>query len=85
MFEYIGWFQCYSTLFMLIAYLSNGYIFYSLTYLELFPEYICPSGMDTCGPKDKCADESIQVNWDSDKSLHNWVELFNLECKLRIK
>ncbi|CDW81726.1 solute carrier family member 5 [Stylonychia lemnae] len=75
-----GLFQIFSTSMIMICYLSNGYIFYSLTYLELFPDYICPAYNKKCTYKDRCDDKSIPIDWSSDRSLDNWVALYNLEC-----
>ena len=66
----------------MIIYVSNGYVFYALTYLELFPDYICPESNPKCDHTDRCKDPSIQINWTSTRSLHNWVETLGLECML---
>ncbi|CDW82353.1 solute carrier family member 5 [Stylonychia lemnae] len=63
-------------------YVSNGYVFYALTYLELFPDYTCPKGYpDKCDQAARCKDPvNVQIDWTSHRSLHNWVETLSLEC-----
>ena len=35
-----------------------------------------------CTHQDRCLNrDGIKINWESHKSLNNWVERFNLECK----
>jgi MFS family permease len=65
----------------MLIYVSNGYIFYGLTYLELFPDYLCPPDIPKCDHTDKCNHPGIAVDWSSPRSLHNWVETLSLECK----
>ena len=77
----IGIFQYFATLTLMFVYVGNGYLFYSLTYLELFPDYICPKEIPKCDRWDKCRHPEIPIDWESTRSLHNWVEVFNLECK----
>jgi hypothetical protein len=60
---------------------TNGYLFYALPFLELYPEYECPIDLPNCNHRDRCLDPiRIRVNWDSSKSLDNWVERLDLEC-----
>ena len=59
---------------------SNGYLFYALPYLELFPDYICPKDKPNCDYRDHCKDKSIQIDYDSLRSLDNWVDKLNLDC-----
>ena len=40
----MGLFQYIAITAFSICYVSNGYIFYALTYLELWPDYICGPG-----------------------------------------
>lgn len=69
-----------------MVYVSNGYIFYALTYLELWPDYVCSPDIPAkqcdhtlmCHPPHPGA---IRVNWDSTRSLHNWVEKLDLTCQ----
>jgi hypothetical protein len=61
-----------------VAYVSNGYIYYALTYLEKWPDFTC-HGVE----KDKCnvdfykehrnEPNLIEINYDSVYSLDNWV------------
>ena len=61
---------------------TNGYLLYALPFLELFPEYICPPDIPNCNYRDRCREpDRVLVNWESPKSLYNWVEIYNLECK----
>ncbi len=62
----------------MIIYVSNGFLFYCLSYLNLFPDYICPADKPKCDYTDKCKDPSIPIDWSSTRSLDNWVEKFNL-------
>ena len=55
--------------------------------MELFPEYTCTKdglieNTYTCEPSDFCDNPNVTatVNWDADKSLHNWVEQIDLTC-----
>ena len=56
--------------------------------MELYPDYICTDsehpekGAYHCEPKDFCGKESVSetINWDSNTSLHNWVETLDLTC-----
>lgn len=70
-----------------IIYVSNGYIFYALTYLELWPEYVCDATIkkDQCNAQLMCDNPDnpakIHINWDSTRSLHNWVERLDLTCE----
>ena len=60
--------------------ITNGYLFYALPFLELYPEYECPSTIPDCKHQDRCLNrDGISVNWSSHKSLDNWVERFNIE------
>eukprot|EP00347_Sterkiella_histriomuscorum_P020221 403338627 len=76
-----GFFQYFSTIFLMIVYSSNGYLFYALSYLNLFPEYTCPLDMPNCTYLEKCRNPDIvTVNWENTKSLNNWVQKLGLEC-----
>ena len=54
-----GLFQVFSFIFLTLAMVSNGYMFYALPYLELFPDYICPVDIPDCDHTDHCRDKSI--------------------------
>lgn len=72
----------YSIVFITLAMLTNGYLFWSIPFLTMFPEYICPPEKPECDFRDRCANpEKVRINWNSTRSLHNWVEFYNLECK----
>jgi hypothetical protein len=78
----IGVFHAYFLIFVIMAMTSNGFLFYSLPFLELYPAYKCPPEIPNCTHRDRCFNkQSIEINYDSDKTLNNWVEKFNLECK----
>lgn len=75
-----------------IIYVSNGYIFYGLTYLELWPTYQCDKRVipvdENCNHEAMCQREQgllpesvISVNWTSHTSLHNWVDRLDLVCE----
>lgn len=65
-----------------IVYVTNGYMFYALTYNELMPDYICPDTVKTCNNEAKCADPlNVKINYDSTRTLDNWVPRLDLECK----
>lgn len=64
------------------SFITNGHIFYALPFLELFPDYNCPSDITVCDHVAKCNDPRVTVNWDSTRSLHNWVDKLGLECNL---
>lgn len=78
----------YFVIFMFsVVYVSNGYIFYALTYLELWPDYTCSASVlkDDCTHELMCNNpgnpELIRVDWGSTRSLHNWVEKLDLVCE----
>ena len=78
----LGLFQFITTILFLITFSSSGHIYYALTFLELFPDYICPPDIPNCTPRDHCNNPNkVQVDWDSSKSLHNWVDVLSLDCK----
>ena len=73
--------------FQIISFLVNGgnYIraamtSYPLPYMELYPQYLCHDIGSTkkfeCTPSDFCGNPKVryEVDWSSNKSLHNWVE-----------
>ncbi len=67
----------------LTAFASSGHIYFGLTFLELFPKYNCPDEIPDCKPIDRCLrPDIVTIDWDSEKSLHNWVDPLNLECTL---
>ena len=69
----------------MFALTSNGYLFYSLPFLELYPDYICPEDNPQCSHVDRCNNQTaVEVDWDSHKSLHNWVDTLNLDCMNRL-
>lgn len=85
---FLGLFQIYITMMFSWVYVSNGYIFYALTYLELWPDYTCGKGIaeEDCNRDLMCKvgpnqPEYIHVNWDSTRSLHNWVDKLDLVCE----
>lgn len=47
-----GMFQYFIIFVFTVVYVSNGYIFYALTYLELYPDYICGTGYENACTKD---------------------------------
>ncbi len=80
---FLGYFHVYCIFFIIFAMITNGYLFYALPFLELYQEYECPKEIPECTHKDRCLNkEGIKINWDSHKSLENWVQRFELECKL---
>jgi len=61
--------------------ITNGYLFWIIPFLTMFPEYICPETLPNCDYKDYCAgDRNVTIDWSSTRSLHNWVPLYNLDC-----
>lgn len=70
-----------------VVYVSNGYIFYALTYLELWPDYICDPKIDKkdCNRELMCKNPDnynlIHVDWSSTRSLENWVDRLDLICQ----
>ena len=64
-----------------IQFYNKWTCFYALPLLELYPDYICPGDVPNCGPSDHCKDPNrFPVNWNSSRSLHNWVEIYRLDC-----
>ena len=71
-----------ATILFAFNFITNGNIFYALPFLELFPDYNCPINEPDCGPSDHCRDPNrYPIDWNSTKSLHNWVEVYHLECE----
>lgn len=72
-----------------MCYVSNGYIFYALTYLELWPDYICDTNIikppQECDHTVMCKypnDPSIiRINTTSTHTLDNWVDRLDLVCQ----
>ena len=70
-----------------MIYVSNNYIYYALTFLELWPDYTCAASIldKDCNRELMCKNPDnpalIQVNWESTRSLHNWVEKLDLVCE----
>ncbi len=67
---------------------TGGFLFYSLSFLEKLPHYLCSydDGLTykTCEPATSfCEDPTIKhkIDWDDRISLHNWVERLDLACK----
>ena len=69
----------------MFAMTTNGYLTYSIPFLELYPEYICPPEKPDCNHKDWCASNgTLPINWESPRSLNNWVESLGLACKYHL-
>jgi hypothetical protein len=76
-----GRFQLLATTFFMFSFITPNHILYALPFFELFPVYKCPEDKPDCGPADNCKDPSkYPVNWDSPRSLHNWVDQLGLNC-----
>eukprot|EP00347_Sterkiella_histriomuscorum_P019689 403340662 len=77
-----GFFQYLACTTLIMIYMSTGYIFYSLAYLELFPDYRCKDGKLPCDRNSACAHDGrlIEIDWTSPRSLHNWIEKLDIEC-----
>ena len=79
---HIGIFQKYTFVASLLTFTAGSYMFYGLSFLQLFPTYICPD-KDSCDHTDYCRDpQNVKIDWNSTRSLDNWVEKLNLACKL---
>jgi hypothetical protein len=64
---------------LVIGFVSNGYLFYSLTFLNLFPDITCSESLPNCTIKDLCNHpDLVTINHDSTKTLENWVDRFDL-------
>ena len=83
----MGLFQYLAITAFSICYVSNGYIYYGLTYLELWPEYVCSKDIiaKDCNRDLMCLNPNnptlIYIDWSSPKSLYNWVDRLNLICE----
>jgi MFS family permease len=77
-----------------IAFSSEGYLTYSLTFLLLEPAYTCVrNGIrfecdqeQTCTPlynreTNTMYKNGFHTDWHSQVSLHNWYEMFDLRCQ----
>jgi hypothetical protein len=52
--QIIGAFHAYFFIFVIFTMTSNGFLFYALPFLELFPAYICPNDIPECTHRDRC-------------------------------
>ena len=79
-FNVLGVFSIFTIIVFAISYVSNGYIFYALTYLELWPKWDCVGAEgDACNASYACTNpDKVSIDWTASTSLHNWVERFNL-------
>lgn len=83
----LGLFQIIQITAFSVCYVSNGYIFYALTYLELWPDYNCASfvPIEKCNRDLMCLNQDnsalISVNYSSIRSLINWVDRLHLICE----
>ena len=83
----LGLFQIIQIIFFSVCYVSNGYIFYALTYLELPPEYKCASNIKNgdCNAELFCHNQNnpalISIVYDSTRTLNNWFERLHLLCE----
>jgi len=73
-------------LIMIPGFISGSFLIYSMSYIQLFPDYICtsPATHDEyhCMPVDFCStDIPHRINWANETSIHNWVEQLDLACK----
>ena len=81
-----GRFQWLMSIITMGNYIRSAFFYYPLPYMELLPEYTCtyPDGtVETCKTEDWCGKDDViaEVNWNADRSLHNWVEQLDLACK----
>ncbi|CAI2367215.1 unnamed protein product [Moneuplotes crassus] len=79
---------------MLIANIPTAFYSYGLPVLEQFPDYVCTtdSGMDyRCKRNQICINgmpkESMiwGINWDSSRSINNWVDEMDLMCATKFQ
>jgi MFS family permease len=83
----LGLFQILAITAFSVCYVSNGYIFYALTYLELWPDYKCGSSIDpkSCDRDLMCKNPNdpalISVDESSTRTLINWVDRLHLICE----
>ena len=62
-------------------FISPNHVLYALPFLELFPAYVCPESKPECTREDHCRDpQGFPVDWESSRSVHNWVEQLGLAC-----
>ena len=70
-----------STFTFVFVFITNGHLLYSLPLLVLYPKYKCLDDSITCDHHAYCEDKTkVQIDWDDEWSLHNWVQRFSLEC-----
>jgi hypothetical protein len=75
----------YAIAFLSLAMLTNGYLFWAIPILTMFPEYICPPDIPNCDYRDRCLQpDRVHINWESTRSIHNLVEVFNLQCNFSL-
>ena len=82
-----GRFQKFAFLVIAFATNSTGFFYYCFSYLELMPQFTCTSANSqtsySCTPKEFCDNPNISwtINYDDQRSLHNWVEKLDLVCR----
>jgi len=78
-----GSFQFWNYVFFMIGMLANNWFVNAIAFDEQMPDFECKKGgvWASCKPEEFCKKEiEHRINWESPKSLHNFVEKLNLEC-----
>ena len=81
-----GRFQWFSTISLILSFMTGGQIIYGITFLTTLPEYECSNyytgystwKWESCTRDDVCsldnAPEKWRINYDSEKSIKNWAD-----------
>ena len=85
-----GFFQIYAQLFITLGMVSMGFWHLNLGYMLQIPQYECTylgstEGFIPCDQVTICSSDPAitdwRVDWDSKKSLNNWIVTFDWHCK----
>ena len=67
---------------------ATTFMYNSLSYLELAPQYVCFDGTEwlSCKPADFCGTNiQYRIDYSCPTCLHNWVEKLSLTCEPKWK
>ena len=77
-----GWFQIFTTLVLSVGFWMGGFITFALPLIELYPQFEWSNTstqiFEKCTQAEAWANPKWRVDWDSDKSLNNWISQLDL-------
>ncbi|CAI2368137.1 unnamed protein product [Moneuplotes crassus] len=79
-----GRFQIYTTLVYAIGFCMGGFLSFALPLVELFPQFQCYDSSSkeytNCDRLQACESHNWTINWNEERSIHNWITEMNLYC-----